>query len=108
MIPTDAIVIRHARRDDARALDELAILDSRSPLTGDVLIAEVDGVARAALSMEDAQVVADPFARTAELVELLRVRARRLEQAACPYTTSRRSRVAAALRRPRRAATARA
>jgi hypothetical protein len=75
-IPTDAIVIRHASDADARALIDLAQLDDRAPLTGPVLIAEVDGVARAALDLHDGSVAADPFARTAELVELLKVHAR--------------------------------
>ena len=68
----DAIVIRHATAADARTVAELAILDSREPLSGPALIAEVDGVARAALDLSDGSVVADPFAYTGELVELLR------------------------------------
>ena len=73
---TGAIVIRHATDADIFALSDLAILDSREPLTGPVLIAEVDGVARAALDLDDGSVAADPFARTTELVELLRLHAR--------------------------------
>ena len=71
-----AIVIRRATDADVRALAELAILDSRDALTGPALIAEVDGVVRAALDTADGSVVADPFAPTAELVELLRLHAR--------------------------------
>ena len=70
-----AIVIRRATDSDICALADLAILDSREPLTGPALIAEVDGVARAALDTADGSVAADPFAPTAELVELLRVHA---------------------------------
>ena len=73
---TDAIVIRHASDADARLLADLALLDDRAPLSGYALIAEVDGVARAALDLHDGSVAADPFARTAELVELLRLHAR--------------------------------
>jgi hypothetical protein len=73
---TDAIVIRHASDADARTLIDLAQLDDRAPLTGPALIAEVDGVARAALDLHDGSVAADPFARTAQLVELLQVHAR--------------------------------
>ncbi len=69
---TDAIVIRHASDADTRLLADLALLDDRAPLSGYALIAEVDGVARAALDLHDGSVAADPFARTAELVELLR------------------------------------
>jgi hypothetical protein len=73
---TDAIVIRHASAADARILIDLAQLDDRAPLSGPALIAEVDGVARAALDLHDGSVAADPFARTAQLVELLKLHAR--------------------------------
>jgi hypothetical protein len=72
----DAIVIRHATDADGALLIDLAMLDDRAPLTGPALIAEVDGVPRAALDLHDGSVAADPFAHTAELVELLRVHAR--------------------------------
>ena len=72
----DAIVIRHATDVDVALLIDLAMLDDRAPLTGPALIAEVDGVPRAALDLHDGSVAADPFAHTAELVELLRVHAR--------------------------------
>lgn len=71
----DAIVLRHATDADARTLIDLALLDDRAPLTGPALLAEVDGVARAALDLHDGSVAADPFARTAELVVLLRLHA---------------------------------
>lgn len=72
---TGAIVIRHAGAADRDALADLAALDDRGPIGGHALIAEVDGTARAALDLEDGGVAADPFARTAELVELLRLHA---------------------------------
>ena len=71
-----AIVIRDATDADIRTLTDLAALDSREPLTGPALLAEVDGVARAALDLRDGSVAADPFAATDELVELLRLHAR--------------------------------
>ncbi|HWI07500.1 MAG TPA: hypothetical protein VNT54_08285 [Solirubrobacteraceae bacterium] len=71
----EAIVIRHASAADDRVLADLATLDDRAPLTGPALIAEVDGVARAALDLHDGSVAADPFARTAQIVELLRLHA---------------------------------
>jgi hypothetical protein len=73
---TNAIVIRHATDADICALAELSILDSRPPLTGPALIAELDGIARAALALRDGNVAADPFVPTADLVELLRTHAR--------------------------------
>ncbi len=76
-----AIVIRRATDADICALVDLAILDSRGPLTGPALIAEVDDVARAALDTADGSVAADPFAPTAELVELLRLHARSIGSA---------------------------
>ena len=70
-----AIVIRRATDTDIPTLADLATLDSREPLTGPALIAELDGIARAALDLHDGSVAADPFAPTAELVELLRLHA---------------------------------
>jgi len=75
----DAIIIRHAMDADICALHDLAILDSRPPLVGPAMLAEVDGVVRAALSLRDDNVAADPFFRTAELVELLRLHVRSLD-----------------------------
>ena len=72
---TGAIVIRHASAADRDVLADLATLDDRGPLSGHALITEVDGAARAALDLEDGAVAADPFARTAQLVELLRLHA---------------------------------
>ena len=99
MIPTYAIVIRHATNcdHDQRVLSELAALDSRMPLNGPALIAEVDGVARAALDLSDGSVAADPFVPTAELVELLRVRAGSLTApaSACPAPRARHRRLPA-------------
>ena len=74
-----ALGIRWACMHDAPALARLAALDSAAPLRGEVLVAEVDGVLRAALSPAEGRAIADPFEPTAELVALLRLRA---EQAA--------------------------
>jgi hypothetical protein len=75
MIATDTIVIRRAGSADARILARLAALDSAALPGADSLIAEIDGRAVAALDMADGRVVADPFARTADVVDLLRLRA---------------------------------
>jgi hypothetical protein len=58
-------------------LKRLAELDSQQPLDGDTLVAEVDGVAVAALSLHSGRVLADPFVQTQAVVDLLRVRASR-------------------------------
>jgi hypothetical protein len=72
---TSTIAIRPSRPDESAALRDLAGLDSARPLTGDVLVALVDDTAVAALSLEDGRVVADPFRRTADVVDLLEIRA---------------------------------
>jgi hypothetical protein len=73
---TPTISIRAATNGDGPALARLAALDSAPVPFGPVLLAEVDGQPRAALSVGDDRVIGDPFARTAELAELLRVHAR--------------------------------
>ena len=70
------ISIRAATTGDGPALARLAALDSAPVPFGPVLLAEVDGRPQAALSIHDDRVIGDPFARTVELVELLRVHAR--------------------------------
>ncbi|MDX6682088.1 MAG: hypothetical protein QOG94_2127 [Solirubrobacteraceae bacterium] len=103
MHPSNSIVIRHSLDEDVRTLAGLAILDSRPELRGPALLAEVDGVARAALDLGDGSVVADPFAPTTEIVALLRLRARGILRAQ-RERASWHTRVRALLRRPRAAA----
>ena len=71
---TDPIVIRQAREADAVKLNRLAALDSAMLPAGQLLIAEVAGEPRAAVSVSDGTAVADPFYPSATLVELIRVR----------------------------------
>ena len=73
----EEVRIRLAYPEDVTVVERLAALDSQRPLEGDVLIAELDGVEVAALSLRSGRVVADPFIRTAQVVDLLRVRASR-------------------------------
>ena len=73
------LVLRTDRPTDEQALRQLAALDSVRPIKGRALLAEVDGRAIAAIGIDDGKVVADPFERTAEVVELLKVRAERIE-----------------------------
>ena len=72
------VVIRAARGSDGPVLRRLAALDSREVPTGDVLIAEADDEVVAALSVDTGERIADPFRRTADVVDLLEYRARRL------------------------------
>jgi hypothetical protein len=70
-----SISLRLAGPADGPALARLATLDSARALRGPVLVAETGGDLRAALSLGDGRAVADPFAPTADLVDLLRTRA---------------------------------
>jgi hypothetical protein len=76
------ITIRQATSADAFALRRLAALDDAPALRGEVLLAEHAGEVRAALSLENGRSIANPFAATAELVEMLRVHSRYAETVA--------------------------
>lgn len=68
----------HAGQDDDAAVRRLAALDSASVPAAPLLVGEVDGELRAAMSLVDSAVIADPFRLTVALVELLRVRSAQL------------------------------
>ena len=72
------VVIRAARGSDGPALRRLAALDSAELPAGELLIAEADDAVVAAMSLQTGEKVADPFRRTAEVVDLLAYRAKRL------------------------------
>jgi hypothetical protein len=77
--PTDSpITIRAARPQDVEAMRRLAQRDSRAVPDGELLIALVDGEARAAISLANGETIADPFHRTQELVGMLTLRGSRL------------------------------
>ena len=78
----DSVVVRAAREADERAVWRLAALDSRPAPAGPTLVAESGGHLLAALSLTNGRAVADPFRRTAELVEMLKLRATALAWAA--------------------------
>jgi hypothetical protein len=70
------ITIRPAYADDALALQRLATIDSAPAApAGRLLVAEVEGELWAALAPDSGEVLADPFRRTAGIVELLRAHA---------------------------------
>ena len=72
-VPSMSTIALHpATETDRHDLERLAALDSAEPLHGDVLLGRVDGELRAALSFADGRVVADPFTRSAHVVQLLR------------------------------------
>jgi hypothetical protein len=78
------VTLRICRPEDERALRRLAARDSAAPLAGTVLLAEVEGEPRAAIALESRRVIADPFAPTSALVDLLRARAYQLAQPSRP------------------------
>ena len=79
MFPADAFIIRPATEADAAALRRLAALDSARPLTGRVLIGELEGKPAAALSLKTGAAIADPFQATANLRTHMRMRASAIE-----------------------------
>ena len=84
----ESITIRPAYADDQRGLFRLAALDSAAGVpAAPVLVAEVDEELRAALSLADGSVIADPFFPTQHLVRLLRAHAAAVRE---PRTRSRR------------------
>ena len=76
------ITIRQATSADAFALRRLAALDDRAALRGEVLLAEQAGELHAALSVDDGRAIANPFAPTAELVDLLHMHRRHVQTVA--------------------------
>jgi hypothetical protein len=85
-----AVVIRRAAEADQSSLAKLATLDSARPLRGEILVAFIDDEPWAALSLDDGRIVADPFRRSASVVELLLVRARHLRAASAGSRPARR------------------
>jgi hypothetical protein len=71
---TDSLTIRMAAPEDAPTLRRLAEVDSAARLSGQVMLAELDGVCLAAISLETGSVNANPFRRTAAIVSHLRMR----------------------------------
>ena len=66
--------------DDERRLRRLAEVDSAAPLTGKILAAEQEGELRAPIALGSRRVIADPFHRTADLVELLLTRVAQIDR----------------------------
>jgi hypothetical protein len=78
MTSTEQIVLRRAFPDDETQIALIAALDEEARPDGELLVAEVDGKIVAALSVDGRRSIADPFEPTAEVVQLLRSRARHL------------------------------
>ena len=73
------ITVRYSVASDLSELARLAALDSASPPRGPALVAEADSRMLAALPLGSGRPIADPFEPTAEILELLRLRADQLE-----------------------------
>jgi hypothetical protein len=78
--PPEPVLLRLCRVGDDEALARLARLDSRPPLSGRCVLAEVDGEIVAARPLGPGEPIADPFRRTAHLLPLLDVRAQQLAE----------------------------
>ncbi len=74
---TEPITITQSTEDNSQELWRLAALDDRRAPRGPALLAYVGGELRAAVGIVDGRAVADPFHRTAELVEILQFQARK-------------------------------
>ena len=76
----DCLTVRAATARDADALRLLAALEGVNMPAGEVLVAQVGRDVVAALPLDGSRAIADPFRRSAEFVELLRLRARQLRR----------------------------
>jgi hypothetical protein len=91
--PADAVTIRAALPSDAVALARLASLDGATATPPEpLLLADIGGEVRAAISLYDGTVVANPYVPTAALVELLEARARQLRGGRRRFRQARRAR----------------
>lgn len=87
------VTVRMADREDVRALRRLAELDSAIAPTGPVVVAQTGGEILAAIPVAGGPAIADPFRRTAALVEMLELRARQLRPQLPPGARSARPRL---------------
>jgi hypothetical protein len=87
--PSSPVTLRFAFPDDALTVARLATLDSSPVPAAPLLLAEVAGELRAALSLSDGTVIADPFYPSGPVVELLRARASQLHGVSRPSSRRR-------------------
>ena len=78
----EPITIRLSRAADEPALSALAALDSTRLDARPLVVAEQAGELRAAVAPDSGKAIADPFHRTAELVDLLELRVAQLSRGA--------------------------
>jgi hypothetical protein len=77
-VEDDGLTVRVATQRDGEAVRLLAALEGLTLPRGRMLVAQVSGEVVAALPLDGGPALADPFRRSAQYVELLRVRARQL------------------------------
>lgn len=82
--PDRPVTIRRATSADHASLREIAHLDSQGPPSGPLLVAEIGDEIVAAIAIDTARVIANPFRRTADAVALLRLRAEQLTSTQAP------------------------
>jgi hypothetical protein len=90
---SEQLTVRLAQPEDHMAIIRLAALDSARVPQGDIVVAELSGVIEAAVALDGAHAIANPFVPTADLVTLLELRAQQLRQAG--YGSPRRGKVVA-------------
>lgn len=73
LAPGNQVTLRPSLPADSAGIRRLAALDSAPVPHGPMLLAEVDGRLLAAVNVPDGRAIADPFAPTTTLVELLRM-----------------------------------
>jgi hypothetical protein len=71
-LKTHPVTIRPALAEDEAAIRRLAALDSAPAPRRPLVLAEVEGELRVAVSTDGHKAIADPFHRTLELVALVR------------------------------------
>src|SRR5918993_2305650 len=89
-IDSTEITIRAARAEDMGELARVAARDTHELPEGKLLVAKVGSNVRAAISLDDGTIIADPFHRTAELVAMLKIRAAAGRSARRTHIASRR------------------
>jgi hypothetical protein len=95
---SEPVTIRHAASSDLPALRRVAERDSARLIERPAVVAMTGGEVRAALSLSDGSVIADPFHATAELVEMLQAHVRAVKRSAERPTPS--GTIASGLGRP--------
>src|SRR5688500_14010267 len=91
----DPVLVRRATAADQASIARLARLDDKKLPQGPFLVAEIDGEPVAAMALMTGVIVADPFRRTSDAADMLRLRSLQLvEQARRTQARERRAALA--------------